>query len=70
MRSLVYLVPVALVVAIGFLVWRLSRSWKATGSRWGGGAPGLPTVTLSEADLDEDVRQARELDAEREGRGA
>jgi hypothetical protein len=52
-------------------VRRLWRSWKAAGTRWGGGSPSVPTVGIPPADLDEDVRQADRLRgdrAERDGR--
>jgi hypothetical protein len=65
---LVYLVPIALAVAFGYLVVRVWRSWKDADSRWGDGAPELPDETLSKADLDDDMRQAGELREDRERR--
>lgn len=64
MRPFVYLVPLALVVAFGYLVGRVWRSWKAAGARWGDAA--LRSGQPPPADLGEEVRQARELSADRE----
>jgi hypothetical protein len=67
MRALVYLVPIALVVALGYVAVRVWRSWRATGERWGGGSPSLPRLA-EPADLDEDVRQADALADDRAAR--
>jgi hypothetical protein len=61
-RVIGYTALLALLGGLGYVIARLWRSWRETGQRWGGGAPGLPT-----ADLDDDVRKADELRRDREG---
>jgi hypothetical protein len=63
-----YLALFALLGGFIYVVTRLVRSWRAAGSRWGGGTLWVGTFRSPPADLDEDVRQADEIRRDREDR--